>query len=106
MRRTQDAPVIQGLVAGAVPPSEQGRVQGSLTSLLSLSAVIAPLISTGLFGYFTTVAPLSIPGAPFFAGALLMAAALLAMVRLFRRYPPPPFHPPNLGGDRGGAGLL
>ena len=81
------APVIQGLVAGAVPSSEQGQVQGSLTSLLSLSAVIAPLISTGLFGYFTGVAPLSIPGAPFFASALLMAGALLVMVRLFRRYP-------------------
>lgn len=80
-------PAIQGLVAGTVPPSEQGMVQGSLTSLLSLSAVIAPLISTGLFGYFTAVAPISLPGAPFFAGALLMAAALLVMVRLFKRHP-------------------
>ena len=80
-------PAIQGLVAGAVPSSEQGQVQGSLTSLLSLSAIIAPLISTGLFGYFTGVAPLFVPGAPFFAGALLMAAALLAIVRVFRRHP-------------------
>jgi len=80
-------PAIQGLVAGAVPSSEQGMVQGSLTSLLSLSAVIAPLISTGLFGYFISAAPLSVPGAPFFAGSLLMAAALLVMVRLFRRHP-------------------
>lgn len=52
-------PTMQGLLTGAVPEDEQGAVQGALTSLLSLTAIVAPLISTGLFSYFTS------PQAPF-----------------------------------------
>ncbi len=77
-------PAIQGLVTGAVAPSEQGQVQGSLTSLLSLSSIFAPLLSSFLFSYFTSeAAPLKLPGAPFFSGALLMLVALLLIWRLF-----------------------
>ena len=43
-------PAIQSIVAGAVSPSEQGKVQGALTSLMSLTSIAAPLIFTaGLF---------------------------------------------------------
>lgn len=81
-------PAIQGLVAGSVSPSEQGTVQGSLTSLLSLTSIFAPLISTQLFAYFTgPEAPIELPGAPFFAGAVFFAVAFLLVVRAFRRNP-------------------
>ena len=84
------APAIQGLVAGVVAPSEQGKVQGALTSLTSLTSIIAPLLFTSLlFGYFTSdAAPFVLPGAPFFLGSLLFVTALILMTRLFKRVPP------------------
>ena len=82
-------PAIQGLVAGSVDSSEQGKVQGALTSLTSLTSIFAPLIfTTGLFSYFTSErAPFTLPGAPFLLGALLMVAAVVVAFRLFRRMP-------------------
>ena len=78
-------PAIQGLVTGAVDPSQQGAVQGALTSLTSLSAILAPLLSTQLFRYFTSeAAPIQLPGAPFFLGAGFMAAALFIAVHATR----------------------
>lgn len=80
-------PAIQGLVAGSVEPSEQGKVQGGLTSIISLSSIFAPLIfTTGLFGYFTSAAaPFKLPGAPFYLGAFLNLIAVLLVARAFRR---------------------
>lgn len=81
-------PAIQGLVTGSVSPSEQGGVQGALTSLMSLTSIFAPLISTQLFSTFTGAgAPIELPGAPFFAGALFVATALTVTIRLFRKHP-------------------
>lgn len=78
------APAIQGLVAGQVDPSEQGAVQGTLTSLMSLTAIAAPLISTQLFGYFTAPqrSP-QIPGISFFAGAGFLLVGLVLVLRAF-----------------------
>jgi DHA1 family tetracycline resistance protein-like MFS transporter len=43
-------PAIQSIVAGSVDPSEQGKIQGALTSLMSLTNIVAPLFFTaGLF---------------------------------------------------------
>lgn len=82
-------PALQGLVAGTVGPSDQGKIQGGLTSLMSLTAIVSPLVFTaGLFGYFTSESAIvRLPGAPFFLGSLLLAAALVVVVRLFRRLP-------------------
>ena len=82
-------PAIQSLVAGQVDASEQGKVQGALTSLTSLSNVIAPLVFTsGLFSYFTSAeAPFQMPGAPFFLGAVLWSGALMVVMRVFKRFP-------------------
>ncbi len=82
-------PALQGLVAGTVGPSDQGKVQSALTSLMSLTAIAAPLIFVaGIFSYFTSeAAPFQLPGAPFLLGSLLSVAALVVLVRLFRRLP-------------------
>jgi DHA1 family tetracycline resistance protein-like MFS transporter len=82
-------PAIQGLVAGSVPSSEQGRVQGALTSLMSLTSILAPLFFTaGLFSYFTSdAAPFELPGAPFLAGSVMQLAAFVVALRVFRRLP-------------------
>ena len=82
-------PAVQGLVAGSVPPDEQGKVQGALTSLISLSSIFAPLIfTTGLFSFFTSdAAPFKLPGAPFFLGTAFFLAGFIVVLRLFRRVP-------------------
>jgi len=66
-------PAIQSVIAAHVPMNEQGELQGALTSLISLTAVIGPPVMTNLFSYFTHKgAPVYLPGAPFILGSILM----------------------------------
>jgi len=75
-------PALQGIISNQVGPNEQGTLQGSLTSLISLTSILGPLIMTNLFGYFTSkAAPFYFPGAPFLAGAGLALAGLLLSFR-------------------------
>ncbi|MCB0670217.1 MAG: TCR/Tet family MFS transporter, partial [Saprospiraceae bacterium] len=46
-------PTIQGIMAGQVPPREQGELQGGLTSMVSVTTIIGPVMMTSLFYYFT-----------------------------------------------------
>lgn len=82
-------PAIQSIIAGEVDSSEQGKVQGALTSLMSLTNIFAPLIFTaGLFSYFTSEEALvSLPGSPFLVGSLLIFIAMLVVVSVFKRHP-------------------
>ena len=64
--------------------SEQGAVQGALSSALTLTAVAGPLIATTLFNYFE---PRGVPGASFFAGAIFTAIGLGLAIRTFAKYP-------------------
>lgn len=88
-------PAIQSLVASQVDSSEQGKIQGALTSLVSLTNIIAPLFFTvGLFGYFTSdSAPFQLPGVPFLAGAVLHAIAFVVAFVVFSRFPEPSAEP-------------
>ncbi len=80
-------PSLQGIMSNQVPPSEQGELQGALTSMMSLTSIIGPVIMTNLFAYFTKpAAPVYLPGAPFYMGALLILAAVLISVRTLRIY--------------------
>ncbi len=83
-------PAIQSMVAGSVTARDQGKVQGGIQSLMSLTAIVAPILFTSvLFGYFTSpTAPFQLPGAPFLLGALMYVTALVLLARLFRRVPP------------------
>jgi DHA1 family tetracycline resistance protein-like MFS transporter len=70
------SPALQSIITGHVPANEQGELQGTLTSLISATSIISPIIMTGLFSYFTKKsAPVYFPGAPFLLGGLLMIAA-------------------------------
>ncbi len=79
-------PAIQSIVTGTVDPTEQGAIQGALTSLTSLTNIIAPLIfTTRLFSYFTSPkAVIHISGAPFLVGSLLWLAALFIVRRVLK----------------------
>ncbi len=77
----------QALVSRSVGPSEQGSIQGALTSLGSMAGFIAPLLATALFGHFVRPdRPVPIPGISFFVGATLMALALALAVRTLRHH--------------------
>jgi MFS transporter, DHA1 family, tetracycline resistance protein len=81
-------PALQGLISRGVPANEQGAVQGSLSSLGSLTGIIAPLLGTYLFGFFTSPqAPVQVPGAAFFAAALFSGISLLLAIRTFAKHP-------------------
>ena len=84
-------PAIQSIVAGSVDPSDQGKTQGALTSLMSLTNIVAPLFFTaGLFRYFTSDAAIfSLPGAPFLAGSALLSVALVIVMGVFERFREP-----------------
>lgn len=73
-------PAIQGLIAGTVPPSEQGELQGALTSILSLTTIAGPLIMANVFAWFTQPAgPVYFPGAALaLGGVLTLLSAILA----------------------------
>jgi DHA1 family tetracycline resistance protein-like MFS transporter len=77
-------PSIQSLVSGKIPPNEQGELQGALTSLISLTSIVGPLLMTGLFSYFTgEKAPVYFPGVPFMMGAVLtLFSAVIAFLTL------------------------
>jgi DHA1 family tetracycline resistance protein-like MFS transporter len=80
-------PALQSIISGQVPANEQGELQGGLTSLLSLTSIIGPLLMTNLFAYFTkSGAPFYFPGAPFVMGALLIAVGILLAMKSLSGY--------------------
>lgn len=74
-------PTLQSVMSNTVPDNEQGELQGSLTSLISVTSIIGPPLMTGIFAAFTRdTAPFEFPGAAFLLGSLL---ALLGMLSAF-----------------------
>ena len=75
-------PAMQSEMAKYVPANEQGELQGALTAVNSITAIIGPVSMTTIFAYFaSTSAPFYFPGAAFFAGAILCAiSAWIAFV--------------------------
>jgi MFS transporter, DHA1 family, tetracycline resistance protein len=79
-------PALQATITGHVPSNSQGELQGSLTSLMSLTSIIGPLVMTNLFAYFTSPqAPALIPGAPFVLGGLLMLSSSVVAFKSLRQ---------------------
>lgn len=75
-------PPAQAMMTHQVPPTEQGRLQGALTSLASLAGIFGPALFANIFALFISDhAPVKhLPGAAFvLAGALLLAAAITAL---------------------------
>jgi DHA1 family tetracycline resistance protein-like MFS transporter len=69
-------PALQSIITGHVPANEQGELQGTLTSLISASSIISPIIMTNLFAHFTSKSTsIYFPGAPFLLGSILMVGA-------------------------------
>lgn len=80
-------PALQGIISNQVPPNEQGELQGALTSLMSVSAILGPVIMNNLFAWFTaSSAPVYFPGISFTTGALLMVVAIFFAVPSLNHY--------------------
>ncbi|NOT50363.1 MAG: TCR/Tet family MFS transporter [Chitinophagaceae bacterium] len=79
-------PALQSTLTTHVAPNEQGALQGSLSSLMSITTIFGPIIMNNLFEYFTTdKAPFHFAGMPFILGAFLMLLALFVVRRVFQK---------------------
>ena len=80
------SPALQSILAGHIPPNEQGELQGALTSMMSLTTIIGPPIMNNLFSYFTKdSAPVYFPGSFFLLGAILMLASVFIAWKVLRK---------------------
>lgn len=79
-------PALQSTISGNVPKNEQGELQGALTSLMSATSIIGPLLMTNLFAWFTRPdVEVKFAGAPFFAGAILMLISAVVAARSMKK---------------------
>ena len=79
-------PALQSVISGQVPASEQGEIQGTMTSLVSASSIIGPVMMSSVFYYFThKSAPFQFAGAPFVLGGFLMLVSLLIAYRSLKK---------------------
>ena len=83
-------PALQGIISTQVKANEQGELQGALTSLMSATAIIGPLLMANVFAYFTgPKAPVYLPGAALLLGGMLsLVSAMLARRSLKRTTAP------------------
>lgn len=86
----------QSLMSRQVSPSEQGRLQGALSAVQAIAAIISPGLFNGVFSVVS--GPLrqhdALRGAPFFVACTLMVLALLQALRVTSRMPPTVTPPP------------
>lgn len=74
-------PTLQGLLSNTVSEKEQGKLQGAITSMMSLTTIIGPGIATGLFYVFTTdKVGIYFPGASFLAASLLLITSTFLVI--------------------------
>jgi MFS transporter, DHA1 family, tetracycline resistance protein len=79
-------PAFQGIISNQVGKNEQGELQGGLTSLMSIAAIIGQPLMLGLFRTFTKEnAPVYFPGAPFLMGGLLSLISLMLVFRTIKK---------------------
>lgn len=77
------SPTLQANISRDTPKNEQGKLQGSLVSLMSFCSFIGPLFYTYIFKYSTHVLKPELPGAPFLAsGALVLVCLVLIQNKL------------------------
>ncbi len=82
-------PALQGIMSRTAADNQQGELQGALTSINAVATIIAPLMMTQLFFFFTHEdAPIYLPGAPFLFSAVVVLGAIAIFVPVRRALPP------------------
>ena len=81
-------PSLQSIMTSQIEKNAQGEFQGGLTSLVTATNVVGPLImTTFIFSYFTNPANgYDLPGAPFFLGTVLAIIGIFLAYRNLSRY--------------------
>ena len=75
-------PALQGMMADQVSDKEQGELQGVFASVVSIAAIISPLLMSFIFQQFTKENTVIYqPGAPFLAASIITVFALLVFYR-------------------------
>lgn len=83
-------PTINAMMSKRTPPNAQGELQGANASLMSIAAIIGPVLVTQIFGAFTgPTAYVYFPGAPFLAGAVITLSAGVLLAWVLKRHPTP-----------------
>ena len=71
-------PSLQSLMTSQVPKNAQGEFQGGLTSVITISSIVGPLVMTGIFRFYTNPEnEIYFPGAPFILGTLLAIVSVI-----------------------------
>jgi DHA1 family tetracycline resistance protein-like MFS transporter len=81
-------PPLQALMTQQVDPSEQGRLQGAITSLASLAGIVGPYLFAQVFAFSIAPGSPGLPGAAFVLAAVLLAAGAAVAWRYSRRATP------------------
>jgi DHA1 family tetracycline resistance protein-like MFS transporter len=76
-------PSIQAMMSRSVGPSEQGRLQGAITSMRAIGGVVGPLVFTNAFSYGLRMQP-PVPGLALYCGAAMLLVAVLIAWRTAR----------------------
>lgn len=80
---TISGPAAQGMMTRRVSESEQGELQGAISSLRSLAVIVGPALFTFTFAYFIEQQRgWNIPGAPWYLGAALLFIAMVMSMRV------------------------
>ncbi len=70
-------PSLQSIMAGETAANAQGELQGGLTNLTMLTAIIGPPLMTGIFRLYTDPShEVYLPGAPFYLASMLTLISL------------------------------
>ncbi len=74
------SPAVQGLVSASAAADRQGEIQGALSSVQGLTAIVSPLIASLVFSAFTGAgASILLPGAPFVVSAAAYGLVIWAV---------------------------
>jgi DHA1 family tetracycline resistance protein-like MFS transporter len=78
-------PAIRAILSNKTSESEQGELQGVITSVLSIAEILGPPIMMAIFYFFTVNQQSPIYGMPFYFGAFIITIALILFYRIVRK---------------------
>ncbi|MEO9966303.1 MAG: TCR/Tet family MFS transporter [Reichenbachiella sp.] len=80
-------PALQSIMTSQIPSDQQGELQGAITSMISLTAIVGPPLMTDLFARFTNdTLGIYFPGAPYLMGAVFTFMSIGFALRTLRKY--------------------
>lgn len=79
-------PTLQGLLSNQVSNKEQGNLQGALTSMVSITTIIGPMLASSLFYYFAQKDfDYYFPGAPYVAASIILVLSTIIVGSSLRK---------------------